>query len=135
MTAPRVYCAAPYEDAGFVREHVHDRLRALGFEPSSRWAESAFGHEDLTSFTTLTLRRIAAGNDADIDGSAALLMLARKGAGGECFAEAARALLRGIPVVWVGRRTLSAWREGVVRVDDLDDALQALLVITKGMGE
>ncbi len=121
-----IYVAAPYEDAGYVREHVHERLRALGFEPTSRWAETARGPEDFARFSADELRVIAEGNDLDVAGSKAVLVLARAGAGGEMFAEARLALAMGIPCIWVGRRTLSAWRLGVVRAADLDEALEIL---------
>lgn len=131
--APRIYVAAPYEDAGHVRD-LHKRLRSLGFEPSSRWAESSRGPEDFTKYTPLQLRAIAEGNDQDVFDSDVMIVLARAGAGGEMFAEARVALGFGIPVVWVGRRTLSAWRLGVHRVTDIDDGIAKIIVLTsKGL--
>lgn len=126
---PRVYVCAPFEDAGHVREHVHERLRTFGLEPSSRWAETARGAEDFAAFTPYALRAIAEANDLDLGNSQAALVLAREGTGGEMFAEARLALVMGIPVVWVGRRTLSAWRDGVVLVDDLDEAITVLRML------
>lgn len=122
----RIYVAAPYEDAAHVRG-LHERLRSLGLEPTSHWAENAAGPENFASFTPMQLRAIAESNDTDVISSTAVLVLARAGAGGEMFAEARLALFLAKPVYWVGRRTLSSWREGVVRCEDLDDALARLV--------
>lgn len=127
----RVYVAAPFEDAGIVRA-VHDRLRSLGIEPCSTWAESARGIEDFSAFTPARLRSLAEQNDRDVAEARAVLVMARPGAGGEMFAEARLALAMSIPVVWLGRRTLSAWRAGVTRAEDLDDAISTLLLLTMG---
>lgn len=120
-----VYVAAPFSDAGVVRV-VHDRLGTLGIVPTSRWVDQASGAEDFARFEPSRLRAIAAQNDADLRGSDALLVLARAGAGGEMFAEARVGLDWGKAVVWVGRRILSAWRSGVVLVEDVDDAFPVL---------
>ncbi len=121
-----VYVASWYDNAGFVREHVHEALRAFGIRPTSRWAEQARGPENFAAFQVDALRAIAADNDADLDRSDAVLMIATDGRGGESFAEVCRALLSGKLVVWVGRRTLSAFRRGVIRAEDLSDAFRIL---------
>lgn len=115
---PAVYVAAPYADAAFVREAIHPALRARGLTCASLWAESARGPEDFAALTPVALADAARWNDRDVINADVLLVLARDGAGGEMFGEARYALALGIPVVWHGRRTLSAWRPGVHRVDE-----------------
>ncbi len=122
----KVYVAAPYADAEQVRI-LHERMRAFGLKPTSAWAEQADGAEDFSLFTPADLRRFALKNDADLSSSDCVLVLSRVGAGGEMFAEARLALVEGLPVYWVGRRTLSAWREGVTLCEDTDDALAKML--------
>lgn len=121
-----VYVAAPYADAPHVRL-IHERLIAQDIRPTSTWASTALGPEDFSKATAAGLLAVAATNDADLRGSDAVLVLARDGAGGEMFAEARVALEWGRPCVWVGRRTLSAWRRGVVLAEDVDDALRVLV--------
>lgn len=126
----KVFVAAPFEDAAFVREHVHERLCALSMTPVSRWVHEAAGPEDFSRHSPERLRRIAEQNDHDLRVSDALLLIARHGASGESFAEARMALAQQKPVVWCGQRlTLSAWRDGVRRVADLDEALGELVVV------
>lgn len=129
MNAPPlfVYVAAPYEDGPFVRT-VHDRLVSIGVRPTSRWAYNTDGSiEQIARFAPGELRRRAHENDADMRGSDLVLVLARHGGGGEMFAEARLALEWGKAVMWVGQRTtLTAWRSGVLRFADLNDALVAL---------
>ena len=118
-----IYIAAPFADAALVRE-VGARLPAFGAESRSTWAECADGPEQLEAMTPDEVRSVAAANDRDLLASFALVVLSRDGAGGEMFAEARLALEYGIPIVWVGkRRPLSAYREGVIRVDTIEDAL------------
>jgi hypothetical protein len=126
MTVLRCYVAAPYGDASIVRA-VHELLRASGIEPTSSWAEGASGVEDLESMPLAEVRALAARNDLALSGSDVLLALPRDGAGREMFAEIRLALAFGIPVVWVGHpRCLSAYREGVVRVEGLGEAVEEL---------
>lgn len=117
-----VYVAAPFVDSPLVRE-VHERLVLIGARPTSSWAEQAQGPEDFTITVVDVLRDAAAANDRDLRASDVCLVLAREGVGGEMFAESRMAIAWQKAVVWVGRRTLSAWRRGVVRADDLDDAI------------
>lgn len=128
------YVAAPYEDAAFIRI-VHERLQQHDIQPTSRWAESARGADDFAAMTPAALRSAAADNDADLRGSDAVLVIARSGAGGEMFAEARLGLEWGKPVVWTGRLTLSAFRSGVVRAVDLDDAISVLLSMQRALAE
>lgn len=120
----RVYVAAPYEDAMHVRA-AHSDLIARGMTPTSRWAERAFGLEDRT-IDVAELRRLLARNHADVDASDAMLVLARDGAGGEMFVEAARAIACGLHVVWRGRTILSSFAEGVIRVASTTSAINEL---------
>jgi hypothetical protein len=121
----RCYVAAPYADAAYVRI-VHATLEAHGIKPVSTWVERAEGVEDFHRLALADLRRIAQENDADVRLADVVLMLARKGAGGEMFAEARLALDLGKTVIWTGRLTLSSFRPGVLQVRDLDDAWPVL---------
>lgn len=118
-----VYVAAPYADGAFVREAVHPTLRARGISPTSTWAELVTGPEDFSRFSPEALRGLADVNDRDVAAADVVLLLARAGVGAESFAEVRFALELGKAVVWSGRLALSAWRRGVVRVADLDEAL------------
>ncbi len=123
MSSVRGYVAGPYADAPRVRQ-LHAELRALGIRPVSRWAEEATGPEALEELSLSAVRAIARRNDDDLLNAHFAIVLARDGAGGEMFAEVRLALDSGIPVVWVGkRRPLTAYREGVVRVASVFDAL------------
>lgn len=128
MTPPFfVYVAAPFDDGAIVRDCLHDRLRLHGMRPTAQWFDAPRGPEDFTRFSPDELQRRALRNDADVRGSDVVFALPRRGAGGEMFAEIRVALEWGKSVVWVGeRRTLSAWRAGVVRVDDFDAGLGIL---------
>lgn len=112
-----VYVAAPYEDAALVRE-VHAELEKYDIVATSLWADEARGAEDFSTYTPTQLRAAAESNDEDIDRSHAMIVMARKGAGGEMFAEARYAAHLGMPTFWCGRMTLSAWRWNVVRVEN-----------------
>ena len=114
----RVYVASNYLNAGVVRD-LHDRLLSYGIQPTSSWATAARGPE---SPDPAVIARAIAQNDADIERSDAMIVIATERSG-ETFAEARHAIFRGIPVYWVGRRILSAYRSGVVLCEDADDAL------------
>lgn len=123
MSSLRCYVAAPFDDAPLVRE-VHARLRAHGVVPTSSWAEHARGPERLEELPLDEVRALAAKNDFALASSDAALVLPRDGAGREMYAEARLAIALAIPLVWVGfPRCLSAYREGVVRVEHLADGL------------
>jgi len=120
-----VYVAAPYEDAAHVRA-LHIRLETMGLRHTSLWADMAKGAEDLHKHSPARLRLAAESNDIDVARSDVVLALARKGAGGEMFSEIRYALELLIPVLWVGRHTLSAFRKGVTRCESLDQAMGLL---------
>jgi hypothetical protein len=128
---PRVYVAAPYARGPFVADVVHPALRARGLAPASSWALRADGTpERLERLPLDTVRAIAERNDADLAGSDLVLVLGDEGTGREMYAEARIAIALGLPVVWLGPPyPLSAYREGVVRVLALDEALAALSVL------
>jgi hypothetical protein len=119
-----IYVAAPYSDAPLVRG-VHKELRRAGCKPTSQWAEDAKGAENL-ELPLGDLRRLAMGNDDAIRESDRMLVLAREGAGGEMFSEVRYAITFAVPVYWVGRTILSAFRPGVARYADLADAIAAV---------
>lgn len=121
------YVAGPYSSAAFIREHVHARLRQHRVLPTSRWAEDAHGSEDFSKYSPERLKEFGRANDADLRGSDVLFLVDLAGVGRETYAEARFALLLGKPVVWLGRYSLSAWRDGVVRAEDLDHALEILI--------
>ena len=134
MMAPRavsVYVAAAYEDASYVRM-VGGHLRRLGLTTTSSWSEQARGPEDLTQMMPEAIRHIAGTNDADLRAADVCLVMARRGAGGEMFAEARLAVEWGKSVYWVGRRILSSYRSGVTICDDLDAAVLAIYQLAAG---
>jgi hypothetical protein len=127
--APRcfsVYVAAPYSAGVELRRSLPGRIAAIGGEVSSRWLFEASGPENLWGYAREELRAIGAQNDEDLRRSDVVLLVDPTGEGRETYAEAARALEWGIPIVWFGDRGLSRWRSGVVRVDDLDQAIAVL---------
>lgn len=120
MSGERVYVAAPYLVPILARE-AHERLREVGFTPTSTWAARATGPECLTDGFALAA---IAENDFDLLSSDAVIALAREGAGGEMFCEISRALVERIPVFWVGtRKILSCYRRGVVCCDSVEEAI------------
>lgn len=122
----KVYIASPYEDSPIVAR-VAEKLYSFGISSTSYWALQADGRkEDQSRSTPEDLRSYALRNDADVLDSDAVVVLARPGTGGEMFAEARFALIVGKPVIWVGRKILSTWREGVTWVEDSDDAVSLL---------
>jgi hypothetical protein len=131
VSALSVYIAAPYEDASYVRM-VSGHLRRLGLTTTSSWSEQARGPEDLTQMMPAVIRTVAHQNDDDLRAADVCLVMARRGAGGEMFAEARLALEWGKPVYWVGRRILSAYRSGVTICDDLDAAVLAIYQLAAG---
>ncbi len=127
----RVYVAAPYARAEEARE-IHKKLRALQMTPTSSWAENATGKEALDTLTDQERYDICAQNDCDLCGSDVVLLRSVQGEGGEMFCELCLALEQVIPVVYVGPRfILSAYRQGVTRVDSLSSALDHLCTMRR----
>lgn len=116
-----VYVAAPFERRELVRK-VEKDLFCHWMDSTASWAK--LEHEGLPP-TELAAQQIKQ-NDDDIAISHALLVLAEPGLGGEMFAEVARALLFGIPIVWVGRRILSTFRPGVIESPSVEEAINLL---------
>jgi hypothetical protein len=121
----RVYVAAPYTLAAFVRV-VHEHLEQLGITATATWPLHATGPEDFSRHTVAALRQALATNSADLRGSDAVLVYDPAGEGRETYAEAARAIEWGKAVVWSGPRGLSQFAPGVHRAEDLDDAIRIL---------
>ena len=119
----KIYVAAPFQDRPLVRD-VHDALMTFGFIPVSTWAYSK-AEKDIASLDEA--RPAIEQNDRDLARADAVLVLARLGAGAEMFCEMTRALLDGKPVYWIGRRSLSAYRPGVTRCEDTQDAVRHML--------
>lgn len=129
----RCYVAAPYRHAPVVRS-VHRSLRTIGWQPTSEWAESAKGPEELEKMPLELVRQIARANDRDVESAHALLALAHEGEGAEMFCELRYAAELGIPVVYAGaRKCLSAYRPGVLRVDDMLEGLEVLAEASRRM--
>lgn len=122
-----VYVASPYANAGFVRT-VHEMLCEQGFHVTSTWAEQAQGEE---STSIAQLRADAARNDRDIAEADAVLVIDFNRTGRETYAEMRLALTYRRPVIFIGKPMLSAWRDGVVRVSGLDDALPILVAMAR----
>lgn len=122
----RIYVAAPLADAPLVRD-VHAQLRAHGLVPVSHWAERQ-GDDPNDNFDDAEeVQAKLRLNDAGVAAADVFLVLAREGAGGEMFCEAARALALGAPVIWVGRRVLSTFREGVRYFHSRESAVHFIL--------
>lgn len=68
-----VYVIAAYESAPRVRD-LHDRLRALGHTPTSRWAEHAHGPEELGDYVACS--EIIAANLRDMRSADVVIILA-----------------------------------------------------------
>lgn len=115
----RVYVASWFENSPMVRV-AHTWLRTLGVTPTSRWAEDARGPEDWRAMTQVQLLNVRADNYCDLASSDLLLVIAGDKSG-ETFAEAMFAIERKMPVLWVGRRILSANAE-CVRLIEPDDS-------------
>ncbi len=121
--AHSIYVASWYQNAPAVRD-LHDRLLALGVTPTSSWASTARGAENLTAMSRAELVQIAIQNDRDLGNADAVIAIAGEGVGGEMFAELRLALMLSKPVYYVGqRRILSAYRPGVVLCADVDEAM------------
>lgn len=118
----RCYVASRFAERFAVRA-IHLRLRARGITPTSRWADTPDHLADTSN--PEEARAAALMNDEDIDASDAMLVVATPELG-EHACEARYSLALSIPVVWLGRRILSSYRPGVVRVDSLDEAIERL---------
>lgn len=111
---PRIYVCAPFDDRVYVRS-VHALLVESELRPMSTWANA---NEDENWEDEEAVRLASLENVSQMATSDAMLVIARPGAGGEMYAEVARAITWGKPIFWVGRRILSAFRPGVFRFGD-----------------
>ena len=126
----KLYVIAAYSHAPQVRA-IHERLRALGIEPTSSWAEEANGPEALDGLSDDECYRIWDRNRRNLDSASVALVLADSPTR-EGHAEAAHAMRTGCRVVWVGRPTLGSRADSVFGsngpwfVATVDDALAGL---------
>jgi hypothetical protein len=138
-----VYIAAPFKNYELALSAA-TVLRQEGLKPLCDWAEKAKrakGTETLSD--TPAVQSALEQNYRELGGADALLMLTEAGQGGEMFVELGWFLGRKAgPVVWVmgkdGRLVLSAFRNRVIRVADLNEAaisLRALNVHTSAADE
>ncbi len=129
-----LYVATAFRNAAEARK-VHARVARWGVTPVSSWAVNAHGPEDLSALSRKSVQALAHLNDHDLLSAHLVLVIAREGEGGEVFAETRLALAHRIPVLWTGeRRILSAYREGVLRVARIDDALDHVKALVKLVG-
>ena len=129
----RCYVIASYSWAPQVRA-IHDRLRTMGVEPTSQWAEGAHGPEDLDSLTDDECQSIWLRNVADLAESDAVIALLdspmREG-----WMELGRAMREHKTCLLVGRHALttrvlaSVGHSGVTRFDSVDAALNAVAAV------
>ena len=129
----KVYIAAPYGEAVYVRTEVFALLRGAGLEPVATWAlESEGGPEDLLGLGQEINRSRWIRNRTELLGAGAVLVVSRASQGGEMFAEIEAARFAGIPIFWTGRFTLSAfdemvaYRTPVVSIQALGAAIAAI---------
>jgi hypothetical protein len=123
----RVYLASDWHNRRAMRE-LRDRLTAAGIECVSRWIDTPDDVPDCAS-EEVCAESIRV-NDEDVTRANWFVMVNRDGApGGERFAEFARALDRGLKIVWVGRRILSTYCDGVAVVKDVDAAVRRLEIV------
>ncbi len=123
----RVYVAAPFASGRDLRARLLGRFSAIGVECVSSWLFKATGEpEDLSPLSLDDIQEIAECNDDELRWADVVLLVDPEGKGRETYSEARIALEWGKPVVWYGRHTLSAYRGGVFRVNDLDEAMELL---------
>jgi hypothetical protein len=122
MNPLHVYLAMPFAERASARA-INRRLEALGLMPTGTWCVQEQPEDALTLGE---LRYLATCNDADVERSHALLVIASAGQGGEMFCEVGRALVARTPIAWVGRRVLSTRRPGVVEAPSVEAAVTLL---------
>lgn len=112
-----IYVIAAYESAPRVRD-MHERLRALGHTPTSRWAEQAHGPEELGDY--VACEAIITTNLRDMRSADAVIILAdtpmREG-----WCEVERC--GSANAVVVGRYNLTTRARCYARVDSDDEAI------------
>jgi hypothetical protein len=132
MSLP-VYVAGPWTLGPWIRSEVYERLGFIGACPVSSWTNAADGSaEDLYAISDEDKLAACNANDRDLHRAAVVLLVTAHGVGSASFGEARYALALRKPVVWVGPRfNVDAWRPGVTRVTDLDEAM----VVLAGMAQ
>ena len=139
----KVFIASRFESRLDVRE-LNDQLRARGMTPTATWCNAepegpaTQGVPVTDWFESLDAKTIASiiyKNDQDILSAHVMLMLAHDVGGRESYAEVARALHAGIPIVWTGpTRVLSAYRRGVKRLATGEDPVAYLEQLHAAVG-
>lgn len=131
----RVYVACAFARASFVDTLVVPMLERAGCKLVSTWHQPPWRErEDLHGMPLEDVQAIIARNDHELATAEAVLVMAdpvRLDTGEfavpqETLCEARIAWSAGIPVVWEGHRSLSAFRPGVVRADSLAEAIATI---------
>lgn len=129
----KIYFAAPFTRGPFVAR-LHETVREIGHEPTSRWCLESNGKPDKLSTMSLVNRaRHLAENDADIAAADILVAIVVRGLGKEMFAEATLARLLDKPIYWVGDEDdmpLSAFRVGSLVIPGTALLLETLREVT-----
>lgn len=131
MSRQRVYICAPFEDGPGLSARTIPSMIYAGIIPLASWVDDALSGKSDKHLTAASAQAALAVNDFELASSDAVLVIAREGTGGEMFCEVGRALALSIPVFWVGRRVLSAWRQGVTICDSVDDAIDTIKAVIK----
>lgn len=121
----KVYVAAPYHTAEYVC-HIHEQLRAEGFEPTSVWAGAASGPEGLRSLPVSSRMQIRKANDAALRSADFCLVVDHEGVGRETYCEMARAEEWKKTILFVGREMLSGLCPPTVACETVPDAIRLL---------
>jgi len=116
-TWPRVYVAAPFEEASTVRT-IHRMLANMRYVPTSAWAENDGLSANVLESTEAN-RQIHRSNIDALLSSDLMIVKRVKGSGGEMFVEFERALQYGMTILWTGPPILSTYRDGVTTFPDM----------------
>ena len=137
----KVYIAAPYAEAVFVRKEVFALLRGAGLEPVATWAIEADGlPENLFALGKDIARSRWIRNRTELLNADAVLVIARQDQGGEMFAEIEAARFARMPIFWTGRHTLSAfdrsvcYRTASTALEGLSGAIEAAADMLHALG-
>lgn len=125
----RVFVSADHSAVGRVRE-IHAKLRAQGLSPVSRWVKRDV-EPDMKTMSADDRLGYLRERDEDMADADVLFVLVGEGSL-QAAADARHALSHWSgdpvrPVVWVGRRTLDAYRPGVTFVETVEAGLHALV--------
>lgn len=130
----RLYVIAAHTWAPRVRV-IHDRLRTMGVEPTSQWAEQMTGPENLDAHSDDECQRIWLNNAADM-GEASVILALCDSPMREGWLELGRAFQTHRTILLVGRHALttrvlsSVERSGITRFESVDGALTAVALMS-----